>query len=128
MRYSGGKEIHMPKQNDDFEAVYARLRRLMLDAAPGMTVNKDLPGSLELRTPTVDLKTKQLGWFGTVTIKKTYVAYHLMPLYYHPDLAAKLSPDLAQRRQGKTCFNFTRTDDALFKELARLTKGCAGAA
>lgn len=118
----------MPKQNDEFVAVYARLRRLMLEGAPGMTVNKDKPDSLELRTPTLDPKTKQPGWFGTVTIKKTYVAYHLMPLYYHPDLAAKLSPELAKRKQGKTCFNFTRSEDALFKELARLTKACAAVA
>lgn len=96
----------------------------MLEAAPKMTVTKDLPGSLELRTPTVDPKTKQLGWFGTVTIKKTYVAYHLMPLYDHPDLADDLSPELAKRRQGKTCFNFAKTDEPLFSELSRLTKAC----
>ncbi len=110
---------------DDFQTVFSRLRRLMLDAAPGMKVNKDLPGALELRTPTLDPKTKQPGWFGTVTVKKTYVAYHLMPLYTQPALAADLSPDLAKRRQGKTCFNFARVDEPLFKELARLTKACA---
>ena len=113
---------------ENFEPIFARLRGIMLEAAPGMTIAKDKPGALELRTPKIDPKTKQPGWYGSIMIKKTYVAYHLMPLYYHPDLAAKLSPELAQRRQGKTCFNFTRTDDALFKELARLTKGCAGAA
>jgi hypothetical protein len=110
---------------DDFETVFTHLRRLMLDAAPGMKVNQDKPGALELRTPTLDPKTKQPGWFGTVTVKKTYVAYHLMPLYTQPALAADLSPELTKRRQGKTCFNFTRVDATLFKELARLTKTCA---
>ena len=112
---------------DDFAAVYARLRRLMLDAAPRMTVTKDLPGSLELRTPAIDPKTKQPGWFGTVTIKKSYVAYHLMPLYTQPALADGLSPELTKRRQGKTCFNFSRSDEPLLKELTRLTKACAAA-
>jgi len=109
---------------ENFETIYVRLRSMMLAEAPGMTVAKDKPGSLELRTPTVDPKTKQPGWFGTVTIKKTYVAYHLMPLYTHPELAADLTPELAKRKQGKTCFNFARSDETLFKELARLTKAC----
>jgi hypothetical protein len=109
---------------EGFDAVYARLRETMLKAAPKMTVNKDLPGALELRTPTIDPKTKQPGWFGTVTIKKTYVAYHLMSLYTQPALAADISVALSRRRQGKTCFNFARSDDALFQELAQLTRAC----
>lgn len=109
---------------EDFKAIYARLRGLMLEAAPGMVVNKDRPGALELRTPAIDPKTKEPGWFGIVTIKKTYVAYHLMPLYTSPGLAAGISPELGRRKQGKTCFNFARSDETLFKELARLTKAC----
>jgi hypothetical protein len=104
--------------------VFAQLRDLMLQAAPGMKVNKDQPGALELRTPDIDPKTKQPGWFGTVTIKKTYVAYHLMPLYTEPTLAEGISAELAKRKQGKTCFNFTQGDETLFKELSRLTKAC----
>ncbi len=110
---------------EGFDTVFARLRSLMLQEAPGMIVAKDAAGSLELRTPAVDLKTGQLGWFGTVTIKKTYVAYHLISLYERPQLAEAISPALSKRRQGKTCFNFTRTDDGLFGELARLTSACA---
>jgi hypothetical protein len=110
---------------EKFEAVFTALRKLMLAAAPEMVVNKDGPGGLELRTPTIDPKTKQPGWFGTVTTKKTYVAYHLMPLYTHPELAGGISPELTKRRQGKTCFNFSKCDDALFQELSRLTKACA---
>jgi len=113
---------------DDFSTIYDRLRRVMLAAAPGMKVNRDEPGSLELRTPDIDPKTKQLGWFGMIAVKKTYVSYHLMPLYTAPELAAKISPALAKRKQGKTCFNFAQLDEALFKELAVLTKACAASA
>lgn len=109
---------------ENFETVYSRLRQMMLQAAPTMKINQDKPGALELRTSTIDPKTRQAGWFGTVTIKKSYVAYHLMPLYTHPELADGISAELAQRKQGKTCFNFTRVDEALFKELARLTRTC----
>lgn len=110
---------------EDFAVVFARLRRLMLEAAPGMVAARDAPGALELRTPEIDPKTRQPGWFGTVTVKKTYVAYHLMPLYVRPELADGLSPELSRRRQGKTCFNFSRVDDDLFDELDRLTRRCA---
>ncbi len=110
---------------EHFEFVFARLRTLMLEAAPGMKVAKDGPGGLELRTPEIDPKTKQSGWYGTVTIKKTYVAYHLMPIYERPELASNISPELTKRRQGKTCFNFTRIDEQLFGELELLSKSCA---
>lgn len=108
-----------------FEQVHAALRTIMLTEASGMAVARDLPGDLELRTPDIDRKTGQPGWFGTVTIKKSYVAYHLMPLYADPGLASGLSDALAKRRQGKTCFNFSRPDAALFAELAVLTRACA---
>lgn len=109
---------------ENFETVFVRLRSIMLEAAPGMTIAKDKLGALELRTPKIDPKTKQPGWFGSVTIKKTYVAYHLMPLYYHPGVADGISSALTKRKQGKTCFNFARSDEALFKELAQLTQAC----
>ena len=112
---------------DSFEPVYARLRTIMLGAARGLTIAKDHAGGLEIRTPTLDPKTKQPGWFGTVTIKKTYVAYHLMPLYTQPELAEGISADLAKRKQGKTCFNFAKVDESLFKELTALTNTCAAA-
>ena len=107
-----------------FKPAFERLRTMMLAAAPTMVVTKDLPGSIELRTVEIDPKTKAQGWFGTVTIKKTYVAVHLMPLYTKPDLAADCSAELGKRRQGKTCFNFTRIDDKLFDELADLMRRC----
>ena len=97
----------------------------MLAAAPMMVVTKDLPGSLELRTVEIDPKTKERSWFGTVTIKKTYVAVHLLPLYTRPDLAAGCSAELSKRRQGKTCFNFKRIDEKLFDELNNLMRRCA---
>ncbi len=109
----------------DFAPIHAHLRAMMLAAAPTMIVNKDAPGSLELRTQEIDPKTKQPGWFGTVTTKKNYVAVHLAPLYFAPELGANISPALTKRRQGKTCFNFSRIDEDLFEELSALAQRCA---
>ena len=111
---------------DGFDEIYARLRAIMLGAAPAMIVSRDLPGLLELRTPEIDPKTKAPGWFGNIMIKKNYVAFHLMPLYTAPELASDISPALAKRKQGKTCFNFSKIDEALFDELAKLARRCAG--
>jgi len=109
-----------------FDDIYARLRAVMLDNAPGQVVSKDAAGDLVVRTAAVDPKTGQPGWFGTVTIKKSYVAYHLMPLYTDAALSEGVSPALAKRRQGKTCFNFKAVDEVLFAELAKLTRRAAG--
>ena len=106
----------------DFEATYDALRAIMLAAAGDLPVARDAPGDLEIRTHAVDAKTKQLGWFGTVTIKKSYVAYHLIPLYDAPSLTDGTSEALGKRRQGKTCFNFKGIDAALFEELAALSR------
>ncbi|MGC4251882.1 MAG: hypothetical protein QM605_10605 [Sphingobium sp.] len=112
----------------DFDAVHAELRRIMLATSKDFIVSRDEPGDLIVRTPTIDPGTKEQGWFGTVTKKKSYVAYHLIPLYAHPDLAAGISPALAKRRQGKTCFNFKSVDPVLFAELDDLTRKSAARA
>jgi len=112
----------------DFDETFATLREMMLAAGKGMVVSRDNPGYLELRTPGIDPATGKPGWFGTVTTKKSYVAYHLMPLYADPSLADGISPELARRRQGKTCFNFKKPDLELFAELKRLSERCAKSA
>lgn len=109
-----------------FDACYDALRQIMLREGAGQAVTRDAPGDLVVRTQGVDPATGQPGWFGTVTIKKSYVAYHLMPLYYDPTLLEGLSERLQKRRQGKTCFNFKAVDPQLFEELARLTRRANG--
>lgn len=102
----------------DFGPVFAALRDMMLRHADGLSITRDEPGDLVVRIPS---ESGEPGWFGTATIKKSYVAYHLMPIYYDPALAEDLSPELTRRRQGKTCFNFKKIEPALFDELEALT-------
>ena len=73
----------------------------------------------------VSLKQEVRGkpfWLGGVRVGKSYVSYHLMPVYMFPDLLAGLSPALRKRMQGKSCFNFREADPALMRELEALTK------
>jgi len=57
-----------------------------------------------------------------LSVGKSYVSYHLMPVYMNAELQKKISPELKARMQGKACFNFKRVDSVLFKELAALTE------
>ncbi len=43
-----------------------------------------------------------------------------MPVYMYPALLDGASDELKRRMQGKSCFNFTSVDEALFDELAQL--------
>ena len=73
------------------------------------------------RSHWIEARTKQPAWFGWIAIKKSYVAYHIMPLYTLPALEAAVPEGLAKRRQGKTCFNVKKADDAVFAQLRALT-------
>ena len=106
----------------EFEAVYAELRALMLRAASNQTVVADSADRLVLHAPIPNpRKPEQQMWFGAIQIRKGYVSYHLMPVYSHRALRDQVSPELARRMQGKSCFNFRKSDPALFDELERLT-------
>ncbi|MBT8077502.1 MAG: DUF1801 domain-containing protein [Gammaproteobacteria bacterium] len=108
-------------RQDDFDAVYAALRKLMLPYAKHLVVVKDEPGSLYLDTQHI-MKNRKPLFFGAIQIKKNYVSYHLMPVYVNPALLDDTSAELKKRMQGKSCFNFTSVDKVLFSELGRLTK------
>lgn len=68
------------------------------------------------------MKNKKPMYFGSVKINKSYVSYHLMPVYVFPDLLAPISAQLGSRMQGKSCFNFKRLDSMIFEELSALTR------
>jgi hypothetical protein len=116
-----------PAGADRFAEAFARLRAILLAAVgPGHAVTRDAVGELVVRTQERDPKTGEPGWFAMVAVKKSYVSYHLMPLYVRPDLASDLPAALEKRRQGKTCFNFKAVDEPAFDALARLTRSAAG--
>jgi hypothetical protein len=61
-------------------------------------------------------------FFGAVRTGKSYVSFHLMPVYAQPDLLKEISPALKKHMQGKSCFNFKSVNEDLFQELENLTK------
>ena len=107
-----------------FVDVFAELRDVLLSAAPPMVVASDINGALVLNAAWAEQRTGKPAFFGQVSIKKSYVAFHLMPLYYLPQLEQAIPERLAARRQGKTCFNVRRAEAAVFADLRRLTARC----
>jgi hypothetical protein len=107
----------------DFAAIRDELILRLRRAAPAMRVTAEGEGGVSLtsdwRSP---LKPGEPMWFGGVRVGKAYVSYHLMPVYTHPALEARISPALKKRMQGKSCFNFKAPDAALFDELEALTR------
>jgi hypothetical protein len=100
-------------------AVFDRLAAIFTPYRSTLIAKTDEPENLFLETPPSAAYPSGL-FFGAVKIGKRYVSFHLMPVYVHPDLLDGMSRELRKRMQGKSCFNFTRPDEALFAELETL--------
>jgi hypothetical protein len=105
----------------DLSSVYAELRKIMAPYAAQLDAKRDDERELYIDTRHSQKNQKPL-FFGAVQIKKSYVSFHLMPVYVKPELLDSVSPELKARMQGKSCFNFVSSDPRLFKELAVLTQ------
>jgi hypothetical protein len=105
----------------DFSPVFAELRKLLKPYAANLNVVRDDDQELYLDTKHIQKNKKPL-FFGAVQIKKSFVSFHLMPIYANPELLESISPDLSLRMQGKSCFNFKTVEPALLQELAAIAK------
>ncbi|MEO8011976.1 MAG: hypothetical protein ABI650_10060 [Dokdonella sp.] len=106
---------------NDPATVFEALRAVLAPHAQGLATMKDTETEFYVDTKHIQ-KNKSPLFFGAVQVKKSYVSFHLMPVYVQPALLETLSPELKKRMQGKSCFNFAVVDEVLFKELAALTK------
>jgi hypothetical protein len=105
----------------ELSSVFTELRKLMAPYAAKLSATRDDAEELYVDTTHIQRNKKPL-FFGAVQVKKSYVSFHLMPVYMKPELLASVSPELKSRMQGKSCFNFNAVEPTLFKELSALTK------
>ena len=105
----------------NLSSVFNELREILLPFTDALSVKIDVPDQLYVDTRFIQ-KNKQPLFFAAVQIKKSYVSYHLMPIYQSPNLLTDVSDALKSRMQGKSCFNFKDTHDILFTELNSLIK------
>ena len=114
-------------KDPDLDKTYAALKRLLTPHRSHARVEVNKPGYFCLVSKKAIFHGKPM-WFAGVRKGKNYVSYYLMALYTCPEVARlKLSSGLKRRRQGKSCFNFTRPEPAMFRELNALTKAAASA-
>jgi hypothetical protein len=104
-----------------FDEVHRRLRALLESYAPPLFVTADGPKGYGLDMAPVG-EREPSTWFAGTRLGARYVSYYLMPVYVQPSLLDGISPGLRRRMQGKSCFNFTKVDEALFAELGELTR------
>jgi hypothetical protein len=110
-----------PKPVTGFDAVFAALKAILTPYAPKMNVLEDKPGRYTLLAGYSETLKKDV-WFASVVVNKSYVSFHLMPIYMNAPLQAAVSPELQKRKQGKACFNFRSVEPKLIGELKTLTK------
>ncbi|MGA3041673.1 MAG: hypothetical protein ABSF54_12880 [Bryobacteraceae bacterium] len=111
---------HATSLPHNFDAVFARLRAILVPYARTLAAKNDQPDCYYLETKAPLHKGRPV-FFAAVRKGKGYVSLHLMPVYAYPELRKGLSPALRKRMQGKACFNFTAVDEELFEELRQLT-------
>ncbi len=105
----------------EFPLVFEKLKSILQPYSSKLIVKADTSDSFSL-DGAYSAKWKKELFFGAAQIKKNYVSFYLMPVYMYPDMLAAISPELKKHMQGKSCFNFKKTEPALFEELAQLTK------
>jgi len=106
---------------NDLDPTFAALSKLLRKHAAGLSIRTDEPGHLYVELPPATPGAKA-RFFGAVQTKKSYVSYHLMPVYEDPTLLDGISDGLRRRMQGKSCFNFTEADPSLVREVDTLTR------
>ena len=107
--------------SQNFEETFERLREIFKPLEKDLAVKTDEPGKYYLLTKKLNEKKQEI-WFGGVEIKKNYVSFHLVPLYFFPELLDGISPELKKRLTGKSCFNFKKSTETVFADLENLTK------
>ncbi len=108
----------------DLIPAFASLSAILRKHAADLSIKTDDATNFYVEEPAAKPGGKP-RFFGAVQIKKSYVSFHLMPVYDDPALLDGISESLRKKMQGKSCFNFTAVDAKLFKELDALTRRCA---
>jgi|SRR5271157_770464 len=107
-------------KKQDFELAFQGLRKILKPYDKKLRVVKDGPGGYMSESKSIRYQGKPV-MFASIT-SKSYVAFHLFPVYMFPNLLKGISPELKKRMQGKTCWNFKKPEEALFAELEGIVK------
>jgi hypothetical protein len=107
-------------KKDEFESAFRGLRKMLKPYDKKLRVTKDAPGNYMSESKSIRYQGKPVMFAGITS--KSYVAFHLFPVYVFPNLLDGVSPELKKRMQGKTCWNFKKAEEPLFTELGRVVE------
>jgi hypothetical protein len=107
-------------KKDEFESAFRGLRKMLKPYDKKLWVTKDAPGNYMSESKSIRYQGKPVMFAGITS--KSYVAFHLFPVYVFPNLLDGVSPELKKRMQGKTCWNFKKAEEPLFTELGRVVE------
>ena len=93
------KTATLKAANKGFDAVFAGLKRILARHASQLFVKEEKPGNYYLETVSATYKGNRM-FLGAVQTRKSYVSFHLMPVYAFPGLPRGVSPELKRRIQG----------------------------
>jgi hypothetical protein len=105
-------------KQQEFQQAFNGLRKILKPYDNRLRLIRDVPGNYLSESKSLRYQGKPV-MFAAIT-SKSYVAFHLFPVYMFPDLLKGISPELKKRMQGKTCWNFKQSDEKLFAELGEL--------
>jgi hypothetical protein len=108
------------KNEQEFELAFQGLRKILKPYDKKLRVIKDGPGVYVSESKSIRYLGKPV-MFAAIT-SKSYVAFHLFPVYMFPALLKGISPELKKRMQGKTCWNFKKVEEPRFAELGELVE------
>ena len=116
-----------PRAASSNDTVFSRLRGILSKHSDRFSVTADTKERYCLESPIGPATLR--AWGGKVRrpqipvawveAGKSYVSFHLMAT--DPAVRGGMSAELEKRMQGKTCFNFTQLDAAMFDEQYGLT-------
>ena len=111
--------LHAPGEALSLSQIYETLAALLVPYARKM--ESEMHPKIGFCLKAKSARNGRETHFGAVQILPDGVAYHLFPLYAHPDLLKSISPELHGRLRGQTCFHFDTLHAGLVAELAELT-------
>ena len=102
--------------------IFSTLKNMLKPYEPDFQIKRDTADNYYLETVKAD-GTPEM--FAAVQIKKSYVSFHLFPVYLEPSLLDEISDALRKRMQGKSCFNFGPKHIIPLDEMTSLVAQCA---
>ena len=85
------------------EEIFHSLKEILVPYANSMIVAIDKPDNFYLNTHHV-MKNKKPMYFCSIKINKSYVSFHLMPVYVFPELLEIVSSELKKKNARQIMF------------------------